>query len=188
MTEILLIRHPETDLAGTFCGHSDPPINAAGQAQLTALLHTLQHEELEAIYTSDLQRAQALASAIAAAKQIPCITRPALREIHFGDWEALTWAQIEHQQPTQAAAWLAHFPDQPAPNGEPFAGFQTRVLSELDQILTTTAERVAIVTHAGVIRTILTTRGKLDEPTAWTLTKPYCCVIRFKPTFAAVPQ
>ena len=188
MTELLLIRHPETDLAGTFCGHSDPPINAAGQAQLTALLHTLQHEELEAIYTSDLRRARVLARAIADAHSITSTSRPALREIHFGDWEALTWAQIEDQQPTEAAAWLAHYPNRPAPNGEPFAGFQNRILTELDHILTETQQRVAIVTHAGVIRTILTTRGNVDEQTAWTLTKPYCALVRFTPTLAAVPQ
>ncbi|MDQ1693485.1 MAG: hypothetical protein QOH85_1020, partial [Acidobacteriaceae bacterium] len=38
MTEILLVRHAETDLKGTFCGHSDPPLNDAGRAQLPAIL------------------------------------------------------------------------------------------------------------------------------------------------------
>jgi alpha-ribazole phosphatase/probable phosphoglycerate mutase len=181
VTEILLIRHPETDLAGTFCGHSDPPINAAGQAQLEALLETLADAKIEAVYCSDLERAQTLAAAIATAHRVPCTARPALREIHFGDWEALTWAEIERRSPEQAAAWLANYPHQPTPNGEPFGDFQARILDELDRILGTPQERIAIVTHAGVIRSFLTVRSQIDEQTAWTLTKPYCSLTRLTP-------
>jgi alpha-ribazole phosphatase/probable phosphoglycerate mutase len=186
MSEILLIRHPETDLAGRFCGHSNPLINTAGHAQLEALLETLANEKLEAVYTSDLQRAETLAEAIATAHRIPFIIRPALREIHFGDWEALSWAQIEQSNPEQAATWLAAFPHEPAPNGELFADFQARILDELDSILRTPQECIAIVTHAGVIRTMLTTRMNLDEETAWSLTKPYCCLIRCRSSGATL--
>jgi alpha-ribazole phosphatase/probable phosphoglycerate mutase len=188
MTEILLIRHPETDLAGTFCGHSDPPINAAGQAQVEVLLKSLESEPLEAVYASDLRRAETLAHAVAAAHRIPCIVRPALREIHFGEWESLTWAEIEQRQPEQAAAWLANYPHRCAPKGESFGDFQARVLAEVDCILAEPQERIAIVTHGGVMRTILTMRGNVDEQTAWTLTKLYCSVIRYAPNVTTVPQ
>ncbi len=181
MTEILLIRHPETELAGTFCGHSNPPINAPGQAQLANLLETLQGELLEAVYTSDLERAQVLAQAIAAAHQIPCHIQPALREMHFGRWEGLTWSQVEQRTPDQAASWLAHYPHHPAPAGELFAHFQPSILEALDRILDAPQQNIAIVTHAGVIRTILTQRCNIDEATAWTLTKPYCSLVRCSP-------
>ena len=181
MIELLLIRHPETDLAGTFCGHSDPPINAAGQAQLEALVDALKAEEIEAIYTSDLQRARTLACAIAEAHGIPCYTQPALRELCFGDWEALTWAEIERQSPEQAADWLARYPYQPAPNGETFCAFQARVLHHFDRILASPHRRVAIVTHAGVVRTLLIARLGVDEPTAWALAKPHCTPLRYTP-------
>jgi len=38
MSEILFIRHAETDMAGTFCGHSNPPLNMRGRNQLSELL------------------------------------------------------------------------------------------------------------------------------------------------------
>jgi alpha-ribazole phosphatase/probable phosphoglycerate mutase len=186
MTEILLIRHPQTDLAGTFCGHTDPPINTAGGAQLRALLATLEAEPLDAVYTSDLDRAQTLAQAIASRHQVACIPRAALREIHFGEWEALTWNEIEARGHEEAAAWLANFPHQAAPNGETFADFQARVLHEFDRILATRLERIAIVTHAGVMRTILTARCGVDESAAHALTKPYCSLIRHN--LMAAPQ
>lgn len=188
MTEVLFIRHPETDLAGTFCGHSDPPINAAGQAQLATLVHALASETFEAVYTSDLQRASALADALAKTHRVPCVITSALREIHFGEWESLTWSQIEQRNPAAAAAWVSNYPDQSAPNGEPFKVFQARVLNELDSIFTGPKERIAIVTHAGVIRTMLTTRCNLDETTAWSLTKPYCSVVRYNHSAAAVTR
>ena len=41
MSELLLIRHAETDMAGTFCGHSDPELNVRGRAQLADLISRL---------------------------------------------------------------------------------------------------------------------------------------------------
>ena len=57
MTGLLFIRHAETDMAGTFCGHSDPPINAAGQQQVAQMISTLTSESIDEIYSSDLRRA-----------------------------------------------------------------------------------------------------------------------------------
>ena len=179
MTEILLIRHPETDLAGTFCGHSDPPINAAGEAQLAGLVGALENDDLDVVYSSDLQRAQTLAQAIAESHRVPCFATAALREIDFGDWESLSWAEIEQANPEQAACWLARYPDEPAPKGELLPAFQQRVLAAFDHIVTAPEERIAIVTHGGVIRTILTSRFAVEQDTALALSKPYCCLIRY---------
>jgi broad specificity phosphatase PhoE len=38
MDSLLFIRHAETDLAGRFCGHSDPPVNKRGHRQIKELL------------------------------------------------------------------------------------------------------------------------------------------------------
>ena len=186
MTEILLIRHPETALTGTFCGHSDPPINAAGQTQLAALLRSLEGGRLEMVYASDLQRARTLGEALACAQGIPCKILPALREIYFGDWESLTWAQVEEASPQAAATWIARYPHEPAPRGEAFPAFEERVLSAFDQIVTAPQHRIAVVTHAGVLRTLLTRRFEVGEATAAELTKPYCSL--FRRTFPAVTR
>ena len=36
-TTLVLVRHAHTDMAGTFCGTSDPALSAQGVAQLAAL-------------------------------------------------------------------------------------------------------------------------------------------------------
>jgi alpha-ribazole phosphatase/probable phosphoglycerate mutase len=128
---LVFIRHAETDLAGTFCGHADPPLNARGHAQAAHLAQQLAAQPFDAVYSSDLQRAVQTAAVF----NLPITTNPALREIHFGDWESLTWPQIEARDPLYARRWADSFPHLPAPNGETFAHFESRVLNELSVIL-----------------------------------------------------
>ena len=116
MSELLFIRHAETDMAGTFCGHSDPELNARGRAQLAELIHRMSAENIGVVYSSDLRRAFATGSAIAAAFGIDCHVRPALREINFGQWEGLTWKEIERRDETYARRWIAEYP-RPADTG-----------------------------------------------------------------------
>jgi len=180
MNDLLLIRHAETNMAGTFCGQSDPPINDAGRRQINELVESLRKEDVSAIYTSDLQRSMTAARALAEFFSVPYIARPALREIDFGNWEALTWEKIEELYPTYAKPWLQAFPHLTPPDAEPFAEFQQRVIAETRYLLSQNEHRlIAVVTHAGVMRVILRTLCGVDEKTAWTLTKPYCCIYRY---------
>jgi alpha-ribazole phosphatase/probable phosphoglycerate mutase len=173
---IFLIRHAETDFAGTFCGHSDPPVDAKGRLQIEQLLLKLEQNKIDTIYTSDLQRALTTAEAIAARLNAPLHVTSNLREIGFGDWESFTWEQIQHRDPVFAKHWTEEFPNLPAPNGEEFASFERRILSEFDAIAATN-RNAAIVTHAGVLRVILTQRCGSTNEQAWLQTKAHCCVV-----------
>ena len=93
-TRVLLIRHGETDWnrQARLQGHADIPLNAHGQAQVRRLGEALRGEPLDAVYSSDLQRALATAQAIAEATGAPLRQEPALRERGFGCFEGLTLA------------------------------------------------------------------------------------------------
>jgi broad specificity phosphatase PhoE len=173
--KLLLIRHAETDFAGTFCGQSDPPVNARGHAQIDALLTSLQSHKIRVVYSSDLQRATTTAQSIATFLKAPLQITSELREIAFGDWENLTWKQTQKQDPAYAERWAAEFPKLPAPNGEDFATFERRTLSKFDSIAAS-QQNAAVVTHAGVLRLILTRRCGLSDEQAWLQTKTYCGV------------
>jgi len=176
--KLLLIRHAETDLAGTFCGHSDPPVNTRGRQQIEILLNALQQHSIEAVYSSDLQRARTTAEAIAQYFNVPLRTTANLREIGFGDWENLTWEQIEQRDPAHAQRWVAECPRLAAPHGEEFAAFEDRTLREFDA-LATASQNAAVVTHGGVLRVILTRRCGLSEEQAWLRTKAYCSIFTY---------
>jgi alpha-ribazole phosphatase len=155
MKRLILIRHAETDMAGTFCGHSDPAVNTRGLQQIAMLQQSLAEEKIDSVISSDLLRARQTAIAIAEFLQIPLTYERTLREIDFGLWEGLTWAQLEVQFPAESQRWLERFPAEAAPAGESYEAFQSRVLPALDRIAANSAGTVAVVTHAGVLRLAL---------------------------------
>ena len=181
MDTLLFIRHAETDLSGRFCGHSDPPVNKRGRRQIEALLKTLNTESIDAVYTSNLSRAFTTADAIGRSIGLSPITVPGLREIDFGEWEGLCWKEIESRDQSYARRWSEAYPSLPAPGGEEFDNFQSRVLSEIDHLLAQrTGKSAAVITHAGVMRVVLRSLCGLDEASTWERTKVYCCSFRYE--------
>jgi alpha-ribazole phosphatase len=175
MTGLIFIRHAETDMAGTFCGQSDPPINSKGRIQTAEMISRLGSEPFHAIYSSDLRRAAETAAPLAQVFVVPVIMTERLREIHFGDWEGLKWNEIEQRDAACARRWTTDFPSVTAPNGESFAHFEQRVLEEMDHLLYLAKnKRIAVVTHGGVMRVVLRTLLGYSEEQAWDLTKTYC--------------
>jgi broad specificity phosphatase PhoE len=180
MDTLLFIRHAETDLAGRFCGHSDPPVNERGYLQIGELLKILKTEPIGAIYSSDLLRSMTTAEAIGRAFGFSPVAVPELREINFGEWEGLTWEEVESRDPEYARKWASAFPELPAPGGEPFKAFQSRVLAEVNKILAASEQDcAAVVTHAGVMRVVLRSFCGLSEEGAWQRTKSYCSLFHY---------
>jgi broad specificity phosphatase PhoE len=181
MGTLLFIRHAETDLTGRFCGHSDPPVNERGHRQIEELLRSLEGETIDAIYTSDLSRACTTAAAIGAAFKALPVAVPGLREINFGEWEGLSWEEIESRDRDYARAWSQAFPHLPAPGGERFEEFQARVVTEVNLLLAVPSQSsVAVVTHGGVMRVVLRSLCGLDEKEAWERTRTYCGFFRYR--------
>jgi broad specificity phosphatase PhoE len=179
MDTLLFIRHAETDLAGRFCGHSNPPVNERGLRQIEELLKTLKTESIDALYTSGQSRSLTTADAIGNIFGLSPVVLPGLREIHFGEWEGLSWPEIESRDPAYARQWSESFPDLPAPGGEPFEAFRSRVLNEVKRLLAITTQKcAAVVTHAGVMRIVLRSLCGFDEQEAWKRTGEYCGFFR----------
>jgi alpha-ribazole phosphatase len=180
MSRVLFIRHAETEMAGRYCGHSDPDLSAQGRAQLIRLSQLLAEEMLETVYSSDLRRATSTAQAIAVGRNIPRVLRPALREINFGDWEGLSWEEIERLDPEYAKKWVKSYPNLPAPSGESFEDFERRVVTEVNHLIDRRRGPIAVVTHGGVLRVVLRHLCGYSEPRAWQETRQYCCVVRYE--------
>lgn len=178
MRAIILIRHPETAMAGRFCGHSNPDLNAAGERQMESIAQKVQRLQIGRVLSSDLRRAACTAQAISRRTGIAVELRPGLREIHFGKWENLSWAEIEESFPHDAALWLREFPRRAAPGGEPYAEFAARVRVEFAALQETNDDRVAaIVTHRGVLHFALTQLFALADTAAWEKTARYGAIM-----------
>jgi alpha-ribazole phosphatase/probable phosphoglycerate mutase len=153
---LILVRHAHTNLAGRFCGHSDPPLSEQGLAQLADLNQRLKNVSPTHIFCSDLQRARQTAEPIAQRCQLQPNLLASLRELAFGSWEGLDWDQVMARDPVYAQRWLDLSPSIPAPGGESFEDFLSRIHGAMNAIATEVQDGCAVVvTHAGVIRTFL---------------------------------
>jgi broad specificity phosphatase PhoE len=155
VTELLLVRHGESEWnrSGRFQGHADPPLTELGRKQAQLLAEELAAWSPRAVYTSDLRRARATAEEVAARAGAPLIALDELREIDVGDWQGLTWAELERRDPAGARRWQdgTHGWE----NGETYEQLLERVLRALRLIaLEHPSGRVVVVTHGGTLRTI----------------------------------
>jgi alpha-ribazole phosphatase len=105
-------------------------------------------------------------------------TLEGLREIHFGEWEGLTWEAIEQRDPGYAERWLREYPACAAPGGEAFDRFESRVLKSMECLLRSETRPMAVVSHAGVMRVVLQRLLEYSAHTCLSRTKEYCCVVR----------
>lgn len=161
MTDILLIRHGETDwnVDKRLQGHIDIPLNQAGQRQVLALGELLAEEGIDAVFASDLQRARDTAQAVAQASGRQVAIDTGLRERCYGAFEGLRHVEIEARYPEAYRQWKAREPDFRYPAGERIAEtmreFYERSVAAVQRVLASGPYRkVAIVTHGGVLECI----------------------------------
>ncbi|HZP06432.1 MAG TPA: histidine phosphatase family protein [Terracidiphilus sp.] len=178
MKSIILVRHAETAMAGKFCGHADPDLNAAGEMQLPPIVEGVVRCGIDRIIASDLRRALRTAQAIGCEIGVEPQLRPQLREIHFGLWEGLTWAEITERYPREVRTWLSEFPKSSAPDGEPYATFCERIEAEFKLLIDSLANQTtAVITHAGPMRFALTKFFGWSEQDAFEQTAAYGAVV-----------
>jgi alpha-ribazole phosphatase/probable phosphoglycerate mutase len=178
MNTLIFIRHGETEMAGRFCGHSDPDLNSAGELQIMCAAEEVAELGVQRIYSSDLMRASQTAIAIGQRIGVPIEFRDDLREINFGLWEGLSWQEIEDQFPQEASRWMNEFPLHCAPGGESYAAFTARIDAAILPLLCEApALTTAIVTHRGVMRYALTRFFGFTEEEASDKTASYAAVV-----------
>jgi broad specificity phosphatase PhoE len=177
--KVLLIRHASTAMTGTLCGQLNPPLNALGREQATALAPLLRKWNVRRLYASDLQRAIQTAQPLAELWGIPIMARSDLREISFGTWEGKRWSEVRALTPDIAA--LESSPDLCAPEGETFTCFRHRVLRALSGIVAECdGQLTAIVTHLGVMRVIFNEFSSTNQASAPLRTIDHCSVFAIR--------
>ena len=157
-TRIILIRHGETawNAERRLQGHIDIGLNAEGVRQAKALASALAGERVDAVISSDLQRAHQTAMAVAHMHDLAVHTDPALRERCYGAFEGLLYSEIEQRYPAEFAAWQARDVDSAVPDGErraeTFRQFYQRSIDAIGAWADQYGGRtVALVAHGGVL-------------------------------------
>ncbi|NDJ79250.1 MAG: nicotinate-nucleotide--dimethylbenzimidazole phosphoribosyltransferase [Chloroflexi bacterium] len=157
MTRLLLVRHGQTEwnCQQRYQGQSDVPLDATGQRQVVQLARRLSREPIDAIFSSVLKRAAATARHIAAYHRLDVQHDPRLRELHFGAFEGLTYAEVKSTYPQDLAAWEADR-NQAPPGGESLASLVDRLTAFLAETRAAyPAGNLLVVGHGGPLRVLL---------------------------------
>ncbi|SDH41137.1 alpha-ribazole phosphatase [Pseudomonas flavescens] len=149
-----LLRHGETEQGGGLRGSLDDALTDAGWAQLRAAVRVDEH--WDALISSPLQRCARFAEELAAARDLPLRVEADLQELHFGDWEGRSAAQLmETDAEDLGRFWADPYAFTP-PGGEPLLAFEARVLDALRRLQGDyQGQQVLVVTHGGVMRLLL---------------------------------
>ncbi|HET6642549.1 MAG TPA: histidine phosphatase family protein [Gaiellaceae bacterium] len=153
MTTILLARHGESDWnrAKRWQGFADRPLTELGREQAVALAERLADTELDAVYSSDLQRARDTAEIVARSKGLRVETTPDLREVDVGSWSGLIRAEAEARFPDAYARWLQG--GEGWDDGETYEEMSRRVVAAIARVAAQHPNgRVLVVAHGGSIR------------------------------------
>lgn len=145
--EIHLIRHTAVDNPENRCyGFAEMPLR---KEYLEDFKGINLDENFEVVISSPAQRCCLLAEHF----KLNYSTDERLREMNFGNWEMKKWTEIPEEE---INPWYKDFINIKASGGENLLEMQTRVLHFWNELIDKKeAEKVLIISHAGVIRLIL---------------------------------
>ena len=158
MVTLLLVRHgfSQANKTNSFAGHTDVPLCDLGfkQAELVSN-YIVENFKPDAIYSSPMSRSIDTVIKVSKVLSIPLIIEQDLIEIHGGDWEGMTWTDMEKLYPEYYANWSEHKGVLRCPNGESMEEAGKRALKAIERIAKENdGKTLVIASHGGIIRTL----------------------------------
>ncbi len=159
---ITLVRHGEVEEAfrGKYNGHSDIALSLYGKSQAKELGKKLQKEKFDKIYCSDLRRTRETLKEFSL--KLPTIFTRKLREKSWGIHEGKSFEEIEAMgiKYRNFMQWIEDL------DGEDSTLYKERIREYFYEVIAKdNAQNILVVTHAGVISTLLSivNRCSLEE-------------------------
>jgi alpha-ribazole phosphatase len=148
--EIYLIRHTRVAVEPGVCyGQTDVSLSGDSYIDIESVKNRLDNV-LNAIYiSSPSQRCSLLARSLTTSQ---VIFDKRLMELDFGDWELKEWSSLNQDQLNK---WMNDFVYECCPNGESYHRMFERVIQCYGELLEQNIQNLVIITHSGVIRSIL---------------------------------
>ncbi len=176
------VRHaPVIGVNGRIYGQDDLESDCGDDQQFRLLANTLPKQAVWLV--SHLKRTHQTAAAIFAARvaetePAPVITAD-LAEQHFGDWQGLTYAELEARRDgAYHRFWHAPATERP-PGGESFEDVVARVAGAMSRITREHAGRdIVAVAHGGTIRAALAVALGIEPERALGFAVDTCSVTR----------
>jgi broad specificity phosphatase PhoE/ribonuclease HI len=156
-TTIYLIRHGETILTPerrfSGDGELDPELTALGLETAKLVAAEIALRKPDVLIASPLKRTRQTAAEVSKATGHSPLFDASWRECSFGIWDGMSIAEVEKEFPAEYQLWLASTGYAP-PGGESYRQVAVRVDESLNHLaLHYPGQKVAVVTHNGVIKT-----------------------------------
>ena len=158
MMRLILVRHGQTEwnAGGRYQGQSNVALSDTGRKQARFLAERFPVRQLDAIYTSDLDRAKETAECVGKRLGLTVCPEKAFRELSFGDWEGLTYQEISSRWPEEAEKLFTAPDELVIPHGETFRDLQKRALDKIYSLYERHIDQtVAVFAHGAINKTIL---------------------------------
>lgn len=148
--EIYLIRHTtvEVSLEVTY-GQTDVGLAPTFKEEFETLKAKIPDPSELIFISSPLKRCRQLTEYLC---KDQFILDDRLKEIYLGDWEMTQWKFIEQNL---FLGWKGDFVNQKSPNGESYKDLYIRSVEFYQELIKKEYQKVALVTHMGVIRAII---------------------------------
>ena len=181
---IHFIRHGAIDetLSGKYIGTTDVPLSDKGKMDLKKLDYEYRYPGTQVVFTSPLKRCTETCRILY--PELNPLSIANLSECNFGEWEGKTAEELKNDPDFEK--WLAGDNSVKPPRGESNADFTRRICRMFESIVeglmkTGTTESV-IVTHGGVIMTLLAVYGLPQaKPFEWTMDNGFGYSLRVTP-------
>lgn len=155
MTIVDLLRHGQVATPNLFCAPVNEPLGIPGWKQLTV---ATQNGQWDVIISSPTRRCHDFARLLAQRMKCDFVVEPMFGEMNFGHWIGQTQTALWEKYPELMQQLWSQPRRFNAPGGERMEDFINRVTYAWKQTqLQYAGQRVLILTHAGVIRVILST-------------------------------
>ena len=165
-----LIRHGEK---GSVAGEvASIELTGKGRRQADLVGKRLKHEHIDIIFSSTMTRAKQTAFVINKHINVPIEYREALREIDMGECDSKGWEYVRTNYPDFIATFEKREIDVPYPKGECGNDVWIRAGDVIEEIKSLRLENIAIVSHGGTIRAIISGVLRLPQAKRFSLGSP----------------
>ncbi|MGY6648682.1 alpha-ribazole phosphatase [Wenyingzhuangia sp. IMCC45574] len=166
---VYFVRHTTPNIEKGICyGQADIDLSDTFEDESNFLLQKLSHVTPSNVISSPLQRCTQLAKKLSANFS----TDPNIKELDFGKWELKAWNDI----PTdEIDPWMEDFVNVAVPKGESYLDLYARSIAFYNTLKT---ENTVIVSHAGVLRSVLAHITKTDLQDSFNFKLPYGTIVK----------
>ncbi len=181
MTEIMLIRHGETEwnVEEVFRGRIDIELNETGRRQAELLAGYLSERKIDAIYSSPLRRALKTAETISGYHGLDAKIAPGLIDFNCGEWQGLSLQEVKDSYKELYAEWASRPERVKIPGGESLNDVTQRAMKIVDDVIVKYGGITVLVAHRVVNKVLICALMGLDNSHFWNIRQDNCGITTF---------